>query len=94
MTIQEAIEQRIPRIRSPKWKDDTYIRLPLMEEGSHGPWAELYARFEQTALDIPVGSQKIGMWTLTEDTSDEWEVYEGPVDPAEQDNYAKIYAEK
>lgn len=94
MTLKEALEQRIPRIRSPKWKDDTYIRLPLLPDKTHGPWAELYSRFEQMALDIPVGSQKIGMWTLLEDTSDEWERYEGPVDPAEQDNYGKTYSEE
>ncbi len=94
MTLREALNQRIPRVRQAHWAyEDTYLRLPLLPNGIVGPWAELYGDREQTILGLPVGSQRVP-WMFTDD-SDAWEIYTGPASIHEQDpeNYAKGYSE-
>lgn len=91
MTLKEAVAKRIPRVRLPKWNLNAYLRLPLLDGGGHGPWAELYDPYGQATLEVPVGSQKICV-PIHED-EDCFEVYTGPVCPEEANNYAKLYAE-
>ena len=97
MTLNEAIEQRIPRVRQAIWSNpNSYLRLPLFKNGLSGPWAELYDDdCQERVLEIRPGSQRIIMMGeyMTEDG---FEVYAGPVSPHEQDeeNFARTYAEK
>ena len=91
MTIKEALQNRIPRVRLPVWNEKAYLRLPLTENNMFGPWAELYDRYGQEALGYGVGTQKIAIHTMFED--DGYEVYEGEPDESEKNNYSKIYSE-
>jgi hypothetical protein len=97
MTIQEALDKRIPRICKLIWgHKDTYLRLPLLPDGKFGPWAELYGDTEQTAIDIPVGSQR--MCVLLPDVVNEkgYDRYRGKVSEheASDKNFARLYVEK
>lgn len=81
MTIREALEKRIPRLRQQQWANPkAYLRLPLLEKG-YGPWAELYDRDSQLRLGLPVGSQKIPIFETL--ACDGFEEYTGEPDPAE-----------
>ena len=91
MTLKEALKNRIPRVRLPHWANpDSYLRLPLLSGGYVGPWAELYDDCGQSALDIPVGSQRI---LVVHDSDGRWERYDCAAHPAESENYAKGYVE-
>lgn len=94
MTVQEALDQRIPRVRLAVWQNpNAYLRLPLMANGLHGPWAELYDDdTQQYVLKVRPGSQKIPTWTPSEST---FEAYTGAVSPFEQhpENFAGAYVE-
>jgi hypothetical protein len=93
MTIKQAIDTRIPRVRKPIWNAKAYMRLPLLRGGTHGPWAELYDEPGQLACDVKVGSQKFCV-ALHEVLSDDgYEAYEGQPHPAEQVNFAATYSE-
>ena len=96
MTLQEALAQRIPRVRNSIWHNpNAYIRLPLFKDGTSGPWAELYDDVTQEdVLKIRPGSQKI--ITMGDHMQiDEFEIYDGPVSPHENDeeNFARAYVE-
>lgn len=91
MTAQEALDNRIPRIRKPVWANpNAYMRLPLMEKG-YGPWAELYDDRSQEMMEIRPGSQLVLVLNLGDDK--DWEVYSGPISPHEKEGYAKVYLE-
>jgi hypothetical protein len=94
MTIQQAIQQRIPRVRQPQWANPSaYLRLPLFADGGHGPWAELYDDLtQQDVLGERPGSQRV---FLMFDTSENYEPYTGAVSVFEQhaENFAKAYSE-
>lgn len=95
MTLKEAIEQRIPRVRLPQWASGAvYLRLPLMADGMHGPLAELYDDFTQAEiLHVRPGSQRIPAFG---DQSDNWEPFAGSISTFEKDpeNFAHRYAEE
>ena len=95
MKIQEALNARIPRIRKSVWSSDhAYLRLPLMADNTHGPWAELYDdRVQLDVLGVNPGSQKIMILEPGMADSDGFEPYTGPVSPYEAENYAKAYLE-
>jgi len=42
MTIREALKKRIKKVRLPIWNSAAYLKLPLLPNGMHGPWATLY----------------------------------------------------
>lgn len=94
MTIKDALTRRIPRIRLANWGPTSYLRLPLLKEGGHGPWAELYDPPAQKSLRVRPGSQRI-MMTAPNTGQDGYEPYLGPPDGAERHhlNFAKTYAE-
>lgn len=77
MTLRQAIEARIPRVRLPNWAPTAYILLP-----KEGVWASLIDPPGQTACNMPVGSQKICL-PLHADDEAGFEPYEGPVSPHE-----------
>lgn len=95
MTLREALRLRIPRVRAPLWMEGTYLRLPLLVTGGHGPWAELYDEPAQLSLKIRPGGQRILMVAHNLDLDANYEVYTGPVNTNEQDpkNFARTYAE-
>jgi hypothetical protein len=97
MTIKEALQRRIPRVRQPQWSNpQAYLRLPLFADGSHGPWAELYDDVtQQDALDVRPGSQRILVLESCGQWDGQWDVYAGPVSVFEQDpkNFAGVYVE-
>lgn len=98
MTLREAINQRIPRIRQPIWaNENAYIRLPLMKDGQHGPWAELYDdACQRDVLSIRPGSQRICVVLPEVADQDGFDVYSGPVSEYESDkeNFARAYEER
>ena len=92
MTIQEALDRRIPRIRRPRWAHkDTYLRLPLLPDGEYGPWAELYGITEQVAIGIPVGSQTICVLLPDVVSEKGYEIYKGPPSQFEAERMDKGY---
>lgn len=95
MNIQQALDNRIPRIRKSNWANpDAYIRLPLLADGKTGPWAELYDdRTQKDVLDVAPGSQKLCVFLPEVYLDGEYEVYDGSISDYEQDNYAKLYVE-
>lgn len=79
MTIQEAVDNGISRIRRPEWNNLlTYLKLDIIE-GKLGPWVHLYARMEQEVMnqETPTSMLCLGYNTTT-DTS--WVAYAGPLD--------------
>jgi hypothetical protein len=97
MTLQEAMDQRIPRVRQPIWANpNCYLRLPLLKDGHRGGWAELYDELGQKeALGIRPGSQKICVALPDVASQDGYEVYSGPVSEyeADKENFAGAYEE-
>lgn len=96
MTLQEAIKQRIPRVRNAIWHNpNAYIRLPLFKDGTSGPWAELYDdETQEYVLKVNPGSQKI--ITMGDHMQEDvFEIYNGPISPHENDdgNFARAYVE-
>lgn len=90
MTIREALERRIPRVRKPIWKSDQcYLRLPLLEDG-WGPWAELYDDIVQPLIEVEPGQKLLVLQVLDDDG---YVVYDGPISGHEQENYARSYLE-
>ena len=97
MTLKEAIQQRIPRVRRPMWAHaDSYLRLPLLSPPpAAGVWAELYDDWTQEeVVHVRPGSQRLcvpleldGVW--------DFEPYTGVVSPHEQNvaNFARGYSE-
>ncbi len=92
MTIQEALAQRLPRVRKPEWANpQAYLRLPLLTTG-YGPWAELYDDVTQRdVLGVRPGSQRLLTITMMDD--DGYEPFTGEASPFEQEGFAKTYAE-
>lgn len=64
MTIQEAVQAGISRVRLPHWAADAYIDLPLLPDGRCGPWA--------TVVD-PSGQETLFMGTLLKDSDNRYE---------------------
>lgn len=95
MTITEALEARIPRVRKSAWVKEAYLRLPLLENGKIGPWAELYSEYDQKEiLGIEPGSQKLCVLLPDVAKDDGFERYEGPPSKYEmQSSYASNYSE-
>ena len=42
MTIKEAIEKKISKLRLPIWNEFAYIELNLLDNGFCGPWVKLH----------------------------------------------------
>lgn len=49
MTIREAVNQRVKRVRLPQWPQDTVLELTPLSEG-YGPWATLRMNDERTSI--------------------------------------------
>lgn len=54
MTLQEASEAGISRLRRPMWVNPSaYIKIDLLGNGMLGPWMRLYDRETQSAIGEP-----------------------------------------
>jgi hypothetical protein len=49
MNLKQASEAGIRRLRLFEWSDRTYIELPLLPDGMHGPWILLFDPYAQKA---------------------------------------------
>lgn len=90
MTLKQALRQRVPRIRMERWANpNAYLRLPLLSDGMHGAWAELYDDPVQlNVLKIRPGSQRIPLFTASED--EQFVAYTG--EPSEFEQHAEAFA--
>lgn len=94
VTITEAMSNGVLRVRLNQWANpNAYLLLPLLPDGGHGPWTELYDPPSQGVLGIRPGSQRILSFTMTNsdwveygDEPSEWEWH--------PDNYANLYARR
>jgi hypothetical protein len=97
MTIEEAINRRIPRVRRPMWANPrAYVRLPLLADGMAGPWAELYDDGVQSeVLGIRPGSQREMCIGENARRPDDFVPYEGAPSEFEKhaENFARSYVE-
>ena len=69
MTVEEAINQGIRRIRLPEWDEETYIELDLVSPGQCMLWATSFGKggYRSSILSVELGG------------ADRWEEYLGPV---------------
>jgi hypothetical protein len=84
MTIKEAIEQGIPRLRDPKWAQEVaYIKIDLLQinpnkpEFNCGPWFHLYEPETQKIMGEPTPQDML--FTLFDMHEAGWEAYTGPI---------------
>lgn len=80
MTIAQLSKAGISRFRLPQWASpNCYARIDLVDGGC-GPWFHLYDRPTQEAIgaDTPQSVMGIG------DTTDDYEPYDGPLDPEDK----------
>jgi len=79
MTIKEAIEQRIPRIRKPIWGyPNAYLRLTYTNNDVN-IWTQLYSRDEQEAANLPT-PQEVLITSLYDKNDNDYILYEGEID--------------
>jgi hypothetical protein len=75
ITVKEAKEKQIRRIRMPNWNPKAYLKLDFTPDGLCGPWVSLYDEDGQNALNIPVGSQKVLIFSIIDAVG--YEIYTG-----------------
>lgn len=66
MTLQEALDNRIPKIRLPHWSEKAYVAFDFFDGGTHGPWAHVVDESGQT---------DVLLFKYVLDKRDEWEEY-------------------
>ncbi len=80
MTAGEAAKHGIRRLRRPVWAHpEAYLRIDILD-GRVGPWFHLYERKTQEVIGEKTPQTFIGLG----DTTDDYEPYAGPLDPADQ----------
>ena len=54
MNLKEALEKGIERVFCKEWKEgeNSYLKLPIREDGKYGPWAQYYSEEFQNLLGI------------------------------------------
>lgn len=76
MTISEALDKGIKRLRLPVWENpEAYIRLTLCD-GGRTVWTSLYSRREQIAIGEPVPQILLHCG----DDERDYVEYDGPID--------------
>lgn len=85
MTLKQALDRKVERVRRPAWNDRSYLVLPVRMGPNgeyHGPWCLLVdpisRRVDPTSSPFPV------LVMEADDGQDDWEVYSGEVDPVEE----------
>jgi len=77
MTMTEAIAKGIARFREPQWTEGSYMRADLFEDGTHGPWLNLFDRRTQEVCEFPT-PQPILLYSVNKYA--EVEEYKGELD--------------
>jgi len=67
VTVQEALDRRIKKIRLSHWAEDACVSFDFLESGAYGPWAH---------VKDPSGEVDVFVYKLLEDTSNEWEEFQ------------------
>lgn len=74
MTLRQAAEKGIARLRKREWADPgDYMKITLIGE-LIGPWGELYAPIQEV-----LGHERPQRFLLIGNKDDDWEPYEGPL---------------
>lgn len=83
MTLQEAVDKGVARLRQPQWVNDTdYIKIDILKGNKLGPWFHLYSPInKQIGNSNPLSHLWINFDNATEYNM--WEEYKGPIDKAE-----------
>jgi len=79
MTIREALDNKVARIRQPHWIEEAYLKLDLLEGGFHGPWGHLYSRGEQQVIGEPT-PQNFLVICMNQNGENDFERYTGELD--------------
>jgi hypothetical protein len=82
MTIKEAVENKIYRLRRPMWPESAYIKLAPVDEYI-GPWAYLYDRQTQSAIGEPTPQTVLVIGAAHEYCND-FEPYTGLLDESDK----------
>ena len=69
MTLSEASQQGIQKLRKPQWVTKAYLQIDLFPNGGHGPWGHLYDKETQQVIGEPTPQHVL----VLGDTSDNWE---------------------
>ncbi len=75
MTLNEAAQRGISRVRLPQWADPLdYLRIDLVQGGQRGPWAHLYSPSQSR-----IGATTPQTFLCFNDANDRYEEYSGPL---------------
>lgn len=78
MTIREAMQKNLERVRLPIWASPgCYLLLSKIPGGGYGPWARLFDDRQQTDMGIEPGSQRILILDIMD--HDGFEEYQGEI---------------
>lgn len=73
ISIRDAAEQKISRLRSPQWSDQRdHIELYLMDDGGIGPWVKVWS--ESNVICGFASPQKL-LSTEFDCSKKEWQAY-------------------
>jgi hypothetical protein len=83
MTLNEAIEQKIERVRRPEWNGMAYMKIPYVNDRGEvfaGVWYELYDPPGQYGMGNPE-NEPIQLCALEMDHADDdvWEEHKGQI---------------
>jgi hypothetical protein len=78
MTLNEACDKRIARLKRPCWTT-AYLKIDLVEEKYMGPWMHLFDRACQQVIGEPTPQT-----LLNADSTSDYVPYDGPLDEADK----------
>ena len=83
MTLNQAVELGISRVRRPIWANPkAYVRIDLVGKGMIGPWLHLYDRGFQELMGDTTPQSILN----TGDTTSDYEEYTGELDKADAES--------
>ena len=84
LTIAQAAERGISRLRDPKWANpNAYLKIDIVEQDGrkfHGPWVHLYDRLTQELSGLPT-PHTVSMLMLSGEPG---VAYDGPLDEVDR----------
>lgn len=76
ITLEEAVEQKIERVRSPKWANAfDHLQLKYLPDGNPYPWADLWCPFNKRCN----GHDPVRVLLIAMNIKAEIEPYTGPL---------------
>jgi hypothetical protein len=83
MTLQEAAQKGIARLRLPHWSfKNAYVRQDILPSGLVGPWLHLFSPDEQKAIGVETPQTFLRLGSFDEARFEE---YTGPLAPQDID---------